>query len=110
MIQKEAGSVPVVGNAYSWLRQFIPQAGAANLAAERCSFVGLGRSAFAYPDLPADVFRTGNAKKEKCCIACSKCTQIMRDHGRTGCVMRDSEVYAPLYMEARKDAEERSSK
>jgi hypothetical protein len=31
----------------------------------------------------------------------------MRDHGKTGCVIRDSEVYAPLYMEARKDAEKR---
>ena len=109
LVQKTAGPVPVVGNGYSWLRQFIPQAGAANLAAKRCSFVGLGRSSFAYPDLPADVFRTGAAKKEKCCIACSKCTQIMRDHGRTGCVIRDSKVYAPIYKEARRGAEERET-
>jgi 2,4-dienoyl-CoA reductase-like NADH-dependent reductase (Old Yellow Enzyme family) len=109
MVQKKAGSIPVVGNGYSWLRQFIPHAGAANLAAKRCSLVGLGRSAFAYPELPADVFKTGAAKKEKCCAACSKCTQIMRDHGRTGCVIRDSELYAPIYKEARRSAEERES-
>jgi 2,4-dienoyl-CoA reductase-like NADH-dependent reductase (Old Yellow Enzyme family) len=102
-IQKAAASVPVVGNGYSWLRQFIPHAGAANLAAGHCSVVGLGRSAFAYPDLPADVFRTGEAKKEKCCTACSRCTQIMRDHGRTGCVIRDSGVYAPIYAAAREN-------
>ena len=106
-VQKAAGTVPVVGNGYSWLRQFIPHAGAANLAAGRCSFVGLGRSAFAYPDLPADVFKTGSAKRGKCCITCSKCTQIMRDHGRTGCVIRDNGVYAAFYREARHDAEMR---
>jgi 2,4-dienoyl-CoA reductase-like NADH-dependent reductase (Old Yellow Enzyme family) len=110
LVQKTAGPVPVVGNGYSWLRQFIPQAGAANLAAKRCSFVGLGRSSFAYPDLPLDVFKTGTAKKEKCCVTCSKCTQIMRDHGRTGCVIRDSEVYAPIYKEARRCAEERGQR
>jgi 2,4-dienoyl-CoA reductase-like NADH-dependent reductase (Old Yellow Enzyme family) len=109
-VQKAAGDVPVVGNGYSWLRQFIPQAAAANLAAGCCSFAGLGRSAFAYPGLPADVFKTGSAKKEKCCITCSKCTQIMRDHGKTGCVIRDAEVYVPMYSAARKEAEERSGK
>jgi 2,4-dienoyl-CoA reductase-like NADH-dependent reductase (Old Yellow Enzyme family) len=109
MVQKAAGSVPVVGNGYTWLRQFLPYAGAANLAAGRCSFVGLGRAAFAYPDLPADVLKTGEAKKEKCCVACSKCTQIMRDHGMTGCVIRDSEIYAPIYKQARQDAQEREA-
>ena len=109
LIQKTAGPVPVVGNGYSWLRQFLPQAGAANLAAGRCSFVGLGRSTFAYPELPRDVFSTGTVKKEKCCIACSRCTQIMRDHGRTGCVIRDSEVYMPIYKEVRYEAEAREA-
>jgi 2,4-dienoyl-CoA reductase-like NADH-dependent reductase (Old Yellow Enzyme family) len=107
LVQKTAGSVPVVGNGYSWLRQFLPHAGAANLAAGRCSFVGLGRSTFAYPDLPRDVFSAGTAHKEKCCIACSRCTQIMRDHGRTGCVIRQSALYSPLYREARHGAEAR---
>ncbi|HQO73193.1 MAG TPA: NADH:flavin oxidoreductase, partial [Sedimentibacter sp.] len=46
----------------------------------------------------------GKLEHNKCCIACSKCTQIMRDHGRTGCVIRDHKVYAPLYKEARENA------
>lgn len=108
-IQKEAGSVPVVGNGYSWLRQFLPYAGAANLAAGRCSFVGLGRSSFAYPDAPRDILSGRGMNPSQCCIACSKCTQIMRDHGRTGCVIKDSKLYAPLYREAREDAVRRQS-
>jgi 2,4-dienoyl-CoA reductase-like NADH-dependent reductase (Old Yellow Enzyme family) len=107
LVQKNAGTVPVVGNGYTWLRQFIPSAASANLAAGRCAMAGFGRSAFAYPDAPRDILRNGRMEAGKCCVACSKCTQIMRDHGRTGCVIRDSEVYGPLYREARRDAEAR---
>lgn len=103
-ISQAAGKVPVAGNGYTWLRQFLPFAGAANLADGSCSFVGLGRSSFAYPDAPRDILRQNEMKAEKCCIACSKCTQIMRDHGKTGCVIRDSQVYGPLYKEAREAA------
>ncbi len=103
-IQKVAGDVPVVGNGYSWLREFIPYIGAANLQDGSCTLVGLGRQAFAYPDAPKDILLNGKLEHNKCCIACSKCTQIMRDHGRTGCVIRDHKVYAPLYKEARENA------
>lgn len=107
LIQKEAGSVPVVGNGYTWLRQYLPNAGAANLLSGSCSFVGLGRSSFAYPDAPRDILTKGAMDGKKTCTTCSKCTQIMRDHGRTGCVVRDAKVYAPLYKFYRDEAEER---
>lgn len=103
-IQKAAGSVPVVGNGYTWLRQFLPYAGAANLADHSCSFMGLGRSSFAYPDAPRDILRNGEMDPRQCCVTCSKCTQIMRDHGQTGCVIKDSSVYAPLYKKAHDEA------
>ena len=96
-IQQAAGDIPVVGNGYTWLRQFAPNAGAANLANGSCSFMGLGRSSFAYPDAPHDLMTTGKMQPGKCCITCSKCTQIMRDHGTTGCVIRDAELYMPMY-------------
>lgn len=104
-IQKAAGKVPVVGNGYSWLRQYYPYAGAANVKSGSVAMVGIGRQAFAYPDAPADILKNGALDSQKCCIACSKCTQIMRDHGRTGCVVRDAKVYAPLYREAREAME-----
>ncbi|GHU80083.1 hypothetical protein FACS1894191_4470 [Clostridia bacterium] len=107
-IQKAAGDIPVVGNGYTWLRQFFPYAGAANLAEAGCKFAGLGRSSFAYPDAPRDLMANGALDPSKCCVTCSKCTQIMRDHGKTGCVIRDSKIYAPLYAEAEKEREERN--
>ena len=33
----------------------------------------------------------------------------MRDHGRTGCVIRDAKVYAPLFQQYRKEADERAA-
>jgi len=103
--QAAAGDIPVIGNGYSWLRQFIPNVAAANLKAGVCSMVGLGRSSFAYPDGAHDIFTKGTMDSQKVCVACSKCTQIMRDHGSTGCVVRDAEVYVPKYREARAAAE-----
>jgi len=100
-IQGELGLIPVVGSGYSWLRHYLPQAAAANLASGACSLVGLGRAAFAYPDAPRDILRRGAMDPRKVCIACSKCTQIMRDGSKTGCVVRDSDVYLPLYNRGR---------
>ena len=59
---------------------------------------GFGRQTLAYPDLALDITKKGGLVPEKLCMACSKCTEIMRQPGGTpGCVVRDSGVYAPLY-------------
>ena len=34
-------------------------------------------------------------------LTCSRCSQIMRDGGRTGCVVRDAEVYLPEFRQGR---------
>lgn len=104
MIQEAAGDVPVIGNGYSWLRQYLFNVGAANLQDGSCQMIGLGRESFAYPDAPLDILTKGALDAKKCCTACSKCTQIMRDHGMTGCVVRDAGVYVRHYREAQADA------
>jgi len=106
-VAEAAPGIPVVGNGYSWLREYAPNAGAANIRDGACAFMGLGRMAFAYPDAARDLAANGSLDKSKCCSACSKCTQIMRDHGRTGCVMRDSDIYLPLYKKYRAQAAKR---
>lgn len=96
-IQQSQPDLPVVGSGYSWLRQFFPQAAASNLSNGWVSLVGVGRLAFAYPDFPRDLRDRGALDPRRVCIACSKCTQLMRDGGMAGCVVRDAVVYAPLY-------------
>lgn len=107
VVKKAAGDVPVIGNGYTWLRQFLPYAAAYNINAGRCDFVGLGRESFAYPDAPRDTLEKGAMDPRKCCITCSICTQIMRDHGTTGCAVRNSSVYMPLYKKFNAEAVER---
>lgn len=55
--------------------------------------------AFAYPDFPKDMIEKGKLNPKKVCLACSACTQLMRCGQPTGCVIRDREVYLPLYRE-----------
>jgi len=107
--QAEAGSIPVLGYGCSWLRQFWPNAAAAAIKRGDCALAGLGRMAFAYPDAPRDIKKHGALDPLACCMTCSRCTQIMRDHGRTGCVLRDAEVYAPLYARYRQEAQMREN-
>lgn len=102
--QRALPQLPVVASGYSWLRQFLPNAAAGAIQAGGAALLGIGRGAFAYPDTPRDVLSGKGMDPAKCCVACSACTQIMRDGGRTGCVVRDHEVYGPEYQLARNRA------
>ena len=53
--------------------------------------------AFAYPDFARDIVQGRGMDPDKVCVACSACTQIMRDGGRAGCVVRDAAVYGPIF-------------
>jgi len=101
-IQRAHPDLPVIGSGYSWLRQYVPQFAAGAIAAGWTSLVGVGRGALAYPDFARDIFRTGAMDPHKVCVACSSCTQIMRDGGRSGCVVRDHEIYAPIFRQGRR--------
>ena len=103
-IQAAYPDLPLVGSGYTWLRQFIPQVAAGTLRSGGATLVGLGRGAFAYPDTPKDIFERGEMDPARCCVACSGCTQIMRDGIHTGCVVRDSEIYGREYRLARRFA------
>jgi len=101
-IQEANPELPIVGSAYAWVRQFMPHVASAVVQRGWATLIGQGRGSFAYPDSVKDILTTGRMDPEKCCVTCSACTQIMRDGGQTGCVVRDSELYGPKYREARR--------
>jgi len=103
-IQQEFPELPIVGTGYSWLRHFFPNVAAAIVKQGKATLVGQGRGAFAYPDSVKDLMEKGAMDPYKVCVACSGCTQIMRDGGKTGCVIRDKEIYAEEYKKVRKKA------
>ena len=100
-IQKAVPQMIVMGTGLSWLREYGAMVAAGAIGKGWFQLAGFGRQAIAYPDFPLDIFREGGMKRSKCCISCSKCSEIMRFGGKTGCVVRDSGVYAPQYRKCR---------
>jgi 2,4-dienoyl-CoA reductase (NADPH2) len=100
-LQRSFPDTAFVGTGYSYLRQYLANAGAATLRAGGAKLVGGGRMAFAYPDFARDIIVKGGMDTRKVCIACSRCTQLMRDGQPTGCPVRDRAVYHPLYEQGR---------
>lgn len=91
-------NMALISSAYSYLGTAAPHVAAGYVARGDFEFAGFGRTVFAYPDFARDILQRGRMQPEKCCIGCSKCTEIMRKPGGTpGCVIRDGEVYLSLY-------------
>ena len=101
-LQKTFPSLPMVGTGYSWLRHFFPNVAAAMVQTRRIAIVGLGRGALAYPDWLDDLAEYGVLNPRKVCATCSRCSQLLRNGGRVGCTVRDSETYGPEYRKVRK--------
>jgi 2,4-dienoyl-CoA reductase (NADPH2) len=106
-VQEAFPDLPVIGGGYAWLRHFMPRVAAEVLRTGGATLIGQGRGSFAYPDSPREIRATGSMDPDKVCVTCSGCTQIMRDGGHTGCVVRDKEVYGPEYRLARRFALDR---
>ena len=85
-------------SALSYLGVAAPHVAAGFIQQGGFDLAGFGRQTFAYPDFAKDILQ-GGLKKEKLCICCSKCTQIMRAGSTPGCAIRDKEVYGPLYQQ-----------
>ncbi|MFH1941892.1 MAG: hypothetical protein ABIL68_07280 [bacterium] len=96
-LQKTFPEIPLVGSGYSWLRRFFPHVGAAVIRSNAAHFIGLGRGMFAYPNISKDLAETGSLNPKKVCIACSRCTELMRNDRITGCVIHDKKIYGREY-------------
>ena len=63
-----------------------------------CALVGFGRMWLAYPTFYRD-WTEGKFTPKKCCVACSKCTELMRAGQVSGCAVFH-EYYRDLYRRA----------
>jgi NADPH-dependent glutamate synthase beta subunit-like oxidoreductase/2,4-dienoyl-CoA reductase-like NADH-dependent reductase (Old Yellow Enzyme family) len=106
-VQQAVPRLPIVATGYSWLRHLMPYVAAGVVRRGWATFIGQGRGAFAYPDSVRDILTHGRMDPQKTCIACSGCSQIMRDGTMTGCVVRDSAIYAEQYKLGRRYAIDR---
>ncbi len=100
-VQTQFPQMVLVGTGYSWLRQLMGNVAAASVEQGKIKIVGGGRMGFAYPDFAKDLLQTGKLDKQKVCIGCSACTQLMRDGQMAGCVVRDNKIYGPIFKQGR---------
>jgi len=83
----------VVLSGLTWARSYFPFIASGVITKNWANSIGLGRMFFAYPDFIHDLRENGKLDDKKVCIACSLCSQIMRNSGKAGCAMRDREIY-----------------
>lgn len=99
-LKKANPDMLMICSALSYLGVAAPHVVAAYIQDGGFDLAGFGRTIFAYPDFAKDILRKGAMSKDKICICCGKCTEIMRQSGGTpGCVIRDNEVYLPIHKE-----------
>lgn len=97
-VKKAHPELTVIGSAFSYPRHLAANLAAGAIEQGICDMAGFGRMAFAYPEF-ADVILSGHElDAKKCCIACGKCSQLMRMNSTAGCVVRDP-YYIKLYKE-----------
>jgi 2,4-dienoyl-CoA reductase-like NADH-dependent reductase (Old Yellow Enzyme family) len=80
----------IVGSGYSYLQDWLPHVGQAVVRAGRADFIGLGRVALSYPDLPADVLAGRPMQRKLVCRTFSDCTTAPRSGLVSGCYPLDS--------------------
>lgn len=96
-VQKELKSafpdITFVGSGLSYYKEKMIDTAEAMIDDGVCDLVGFGRQTLAYPDFYADAIK-GEFDGKKCCLACSKCTELMRNKSVAGCA-----VFNPTYRE-----------
>lgn len=103
IIKKAVGNVPVICSGLSFLGITAANCTAAFIKNGGFDFAGFGRQTLAYPDIAKDITKN-NIQSNKLCICCGKCSELMRAGGTPGCIVRDAQLYAPMYKEKVKNA------
>ena len=88
-IKENFPELAVVGSGYTYLQDYLPHVGQAEVRAGNVDFVGLGRMTLSYYDLPADVLRDGKLQRKRICRTFSDCTTAPRKGVVSGCFPLD---------------------
>ena len=97
-IKERFPTLTVIGSGLSYYREDLIEQSERQLREGVCDLVGYGRVQLAYPTFYRD-YLDGKFDPKKCCLACSKCTLLMRGGQVSGCAVF-CEYYRNLYMMA----------
>ncbi len=104
-LKRSHPSLLFVGSAYTYLQEFLPNVAQATVRLGWTDFVGLGRMALSYPELPADVLAGRPLRTRLICRTFSDCTTAPRHGLASGCYPLD-----PYYRNAPEALELRRNK
>jgi NADPH2 dehydrogenase len=82
-------SLAIVGSAYTYLQDWLPNVAQYNVRHGLTDFVGLGRMVLSYPELPADVLAGRPLQRKHVCRTFSDCTTGPRLGLVSGCYPLD---------------------
>lgn len=96
-IKQKFPELVVIGSGLSYYREDLMEQAEKQLQNGVCDLVGFGRMWLAYPMFYRD-WLAGAYQPKKCCLSCSKCTELMRNKQVSGCAVFN-EYYRNLYQE-----------
>jgi NADPH2 dehydrogenase len=88
-VKRSLPEVPLVGTAYTCFQEFLPHVAQAVVRQRWIDFVGVGRLALSYWDLPADVLAGRPIDARRLCRTLSDCTTGPRNGLPSGCYPLD---------------------
>jgi NADPH2 dehydrogenase len=89
LLKADFPDMVIVGSAYSYLQEWLPNVGQRVLREGGADFVGLGRMVLAYPEMPADVLAGRPLQRKRICRTFSDCTTAPREGLPSGCYPLD---------------------
>jgi 2,4-dienoyl-CoA reductase-like NADH-dependent reductase (Old Yellow Enzyme family) len=89
LLKRDFPDTAFVGSAYSYLQEWLPNVAQHAVANGLTDFVGLGRIALSYPELPADVLSGAPLRRKFICRTFSDCTTGPRMGLVSGCYPLD---------------------
>jgi NADPH2 dehydrogenase len=89
LLKADFPDMVIVGSAYSYLQEWLPNVGQRVLREGGADFVGLGRMVLAYPEMPADVLAGRPLQRKRICRTFSDCTTAPRNRLPSGCYPLD---------------------
>jgi len=87
--ERASPGLVLVGSAYSYLQEFLPQVAQAVVRSGWVDIVGIGRMVLSYPEIFADALERGELNRRSICRTFSDCTTAPRNGMISGCYPLD---------------------
>lgn len=97
-VKKAVPDMTVLASAPTYLREYSDLYSAGAVEKGMCDGMLFGRMQFADPDFAKEII-SGRIDKNRVCLTCGKCGDLIRSHKPTGCVIIDNKTFMPFYKE-----------